>query len=299
MSQEASLNRANDLVKQAEKILSSFFYLKGDRTEDALECYRKAGNMYKMAKAWREAGDTFKKMIPLVSKSGSIYEAATTYIDASNCYRQATLREEAGECIREAISLFTESGKFATAAKYEKEVAELCEKDEDYETALIHYKAAADFYEGENQKSSANQCIVKLAHICANLDKFDDAIEYFERAASAAVDDKLLKWGAKEYLFKAMICFLAKMETGDSEEDAVADVTEARNKLEEYKEMDIHFVDSLECNLLTKVIDAIEKRDVKGFTIALRDHDKVQKLDNWKTTLFLKIKDKIKEINLT
>jgi hypothetical protein len=35
------------------------------------------------------------------------------------------------------------------------------------------------------------------------------AIEIFERAGTEAVDDRLLKYGAKEHFFKAGLCHLA------------------------------------------------------------------------------------------
>ena len=87
---------------------------------------------------------------------------------------------------------------------------------------------------------------------------------------------------------------MAKLEECEPE-----DLNEVRNKLSEYKDMDVHFSDSLECKLIEKLLDACEEKNVKTFTINLRDFDKIQKLDTWKTNLFLKIKDKIKTIDLT
>jgi len=289
---EANYVQATELVKKGDQILSKFIYF-GDRQDDACEAYKTAANKFKVAKAWKEAGDTFRKIVPLTIKMGSKYEAATVFIDAANCYKQASMKQETTDCINEAISLFTEAGKFATVAKYEKEIAEVFEENADFENACAHYQTAAEYFGSEDQKSSANQCVVKLAHLKATMEKYDEAIEDFERAASAAVDDRLLKWGAKEYLFKSLMCYMAKM---DGEEE---DLSEVRNKISEYKDMDVHFGDSLECKLIEKLTDACEQKDVKAYTINLRDFDKIQKLDTWKTTIFLKIKDKIKEVDLT
>ena len=54
----------------------------------------------------------------------------------------------------------------------------------------------------------ANKCFLKVAQIAADLDMYDVAIEKFERVASAAVDDNLLKWSLKEYFLKAGLCHL-------------------------------------------------------------------------------------------
>lgn len=51
-----------------------------------------------------------------------------------------------------AVNIYTEMGRFSTAAKLEKETGELYEKENDLENAVAHYKAAADYYEGENSK---------------------------------------------------------------------------------------------------------------------------------------------------
>ncbi|KAF0981483.1 hypothetical protein FDP41_012140 [Naegleria fowleri] len=290
---EANISQAMELVKKADTIMTKFIYF-GDRVEDATDAYKTAANKFKIGKAWKEAGDTYKKVVPLLVKAGSKYEAATVLIDAANCYKQANLPKETADTMNEAIQLFMETGKFATVAKYEKEMAEVYENEGDYEKACSHYSSAADYFLSEDQKSSANQCIVKLAHLQAANEKYAEAIENFEKAASAAVDDRMLKWGAKEYEFKALMCYMAKMEDTEPE-----DITEVRNKLNEYKEMDVHFGDSLECKLIEKLLDACEEKNVKTFTITLRDFDKIQKLDTWKTNLFLKIKDKIKEVDLT
>jgi alpha-soluble NSF attachment protein len=54
----------------------------------------------------------------------------------------------------------------------------------------------------------ANKCLLKVAQIAADLEKYDVAIEKYEQVASAAIDDPLLKWSLKEYCFKAGLCHL-------------------------------------------------------------------------------------------
>ena len=47
------------------------------------------------------------------------------------------------------MTYYTEEGRFSIAAKYQKEIAEHYESENDLENALEAYEAAADFYEGE------------------------------------------------------------------------------------------------------------------------------------------------------
>jgi alpha-soluble NSF attachment protein len=62
----------------------------------------------------------------------------------------------------------------------------------------------------------ANKCLLKIAQIAADLEKYDVAIEKYEQVASAAIDDPLLKWSLKEYCFKAGLCHLC---TGVNDHD--------------------------------------------------------------------------------
>lgn len=95
------------------------------------------------------------------------------------------------------------------AAKYQKEVAEMCEQDEDIAGAMDAYQIAAEYYEGEGAVSSGNQCLLKVAHFAALEKDYHRAIEIFEQVAAASLDNKLLKYGVKEYFLKATICYLA------------------------------------------------------------------------------------------
>lgn len=56
--------------------------------EDAVECYQRAANLFKMAKNWAQAGSAFCEAANLHSKAGSKHDAATNYVDAANCYKK-------------------------------------------------------------------------------------------------------------------------------------------------------------------------------------------------------------------
>lgn len=56
--------------------------------EDAIDCYHRAANMFKMAKKWHEAGAAFCEAGNLHAKAGSRHDAATNYVDAANCFKK-------------------------------------------------------------------------------------------------------------------------------------------------------------------------------------------------------------------
>ena len=61
----------------------------GNKVEDAVECYQRAANMFKMAKKWGSAGNAFCEAAQLHAKAGSRHDAATNYVDGANCYKKS------------------------------------------------------------------------------------------------------------------------------------------------------------------------------------------------------------------
>lgn len=59
------------------------------KAEEAVECYQRAGNLYKMAKKWSKAGHAFNEAANLHMKGGSKHDVATNYVDAANCYKKS------------------------------------------------------------------------------------------------------------------------------------------------------------------------------------------------------------------
>ena len=72
--------------------------------------------------------------------------------------------------------------------------------------------------------------------------------------SEAALQNNLLKYSVREYLFKSMICQFAKDDTIGS-----------RRKLEKYEEMDPTFAAQREGKLCEKILDACEAYDADAF----------------------------------
>lgn len=109
-------------------VYSSYNSGGGNRLDEALECYQRAANLFKMAKNWSNAGKAFCAAAELHSKAGSRHEAATNYVDASNCYKK-TNTQEAVNCLLKATEINTDMGRFNMAAKQHQAIAELYESE--------------------------------------------------------------------------------------------------------------------------------------------------------------------------
>lgn len=91
-----------------------------------------------------------------------------------------------------------------------------------------------------------------------------------------------MKWSVKEYFLKAGICHLAN-----------GDMVAMTRALETYRDLDPGFTQTREHQLLVDLSEACEEADQEKFADKLFQFDQMSKLDKWKTTLLLRVKDHI------
>jgi len=273
--------KAEEFEKKAEKKLNSWG-LFGSKYEDAADLFDKAANSFKLAKSWDKAGSTYIKLANCHLKLESKHEAAQAYVDAAHCYKKSSINE-AISCLEQAVNLFCEIGRLSMAARYFKEIAELYESEHNIEQAIVFFEKAADFFQNEEVTTSANQCKQKVAQFAAQLEQYQKAIEIYEEIARQSLNNNLLKYGVKGHLLNAGICQLCK-----------ADVVAITNALERYQELDPTFSGTREYRLLADIAAALDEEDVAKFTDVVKEFDSMTSLDPWKTTLLLRVKEKLK-----
>lgn len=281
--------KAMQLMAEAEKKLTSskgFFgslFGGSSKVEEAVECYQRAANMFKMAKKWANAGNAFCEAANLHAKSGSRHDAATNYVDAANCYKKSDTAE-AVNCLLKAIEIYLEMGRFTMAAKHHQSIAEMYESEAvDLERAVHHYEQASDYFRGEESNSSANKCLLKVAQYAAQLENYEKAIQIYEQVASSSLESSLLKYSAKEYFFRAALCHLC------------VDVLNAQHAIERYEQQYPAFQDSREYKLIKTLIEHLEEQNLEGFTEAVKEYDSISRLDQWYTTVLLRIKKQVND----
>uniref|UniRef100_A0A3Q1C1E9 N-ethylmaleimide-sensitive factor attachment protein, beta b n=1 Tax=Amphiprion ocellaris TaxID=80972 RepID=A0A3Q1C1E9_AMPOC len=285
---------ADKKVKSSGSFLGGMFGGGHHKVEEACEMYCRAANMFKMAKNWSgamvltfftfplssAAGNAFCKAARLHMQLQNKHDCATSFIDAGNAYKKSD-PNEAIKCLNASIDIYTDMGRFTIAAKHHISIAEIYESDlVDIEKAIAHYEQAADYYKGEESNSSANKCLLKVGAYCAQLEQYQKAIEIYEQVTNT-MDNPLLKYSAKEYFFKAALCHF------------IVDELNAKIAVEKYEEMFPAFSDSRECKLLKKLLEAHEEQNSEAFTEAVKEFDSISRLDQWHTTLLLRIKKTI------
>lgn len=73
------------------------------------------------------------------------------------------------------------------------------------------------------------------------------------------------------------------------------DLVATNRALESYREFDPTFSSQREHQLLVDLVQAIEQGDQEAFADKLFQYDQLSKLDKWKTTLLLRVKNNIEE----
>nr|XP_022902866.1 alpha-soluble NSF attachment protein-like [Onthophagus taurus] len=283
-------SEADKWVCEAEQKLSlntgimRFFFGGQKKIDDAIECYKKAGNLYKISKNWAEAADCYSKAATLTGshENNNKHQAALDYEQAAICFKKINAQPEAEKNYLKSIDIYLDLGRFNTAAKMHENIAGMYENEsEEVGKMLYHYEKAADFYKGEESSSSANRCLLKIAQHSAENERYEQAIHIYEKIGTYSLKSSLLKYGAKEYFFKAAICRLC------------LDPGETGKHLEKYVKIYPAFGDSREYKFCSNLIKNIEEQNVDGLTDVIKDYDSMQTLDPWYTTLLLRIKRKL------
>ncbi|KAJ5133579.1 hypothetical protein N7448_001401 [Penicillium atrosanguineum] len=286
---------ANDVShpasNQADKALSgasggfSWFGGRTEKYESAADLYTQAANAFRVQKMNKEAGQAFEKAAKIQTQSlNEPDDAANTLQEAFKVYRKSD-PEDAARVLSSAIQHYVLRGNLRRAATQQQYLAEVYEVElGDMKKALDAYEKAAEWFEGDNAEALANKHFLKVADLSAMNEDYYKAINNYERIARQSTNNQLMKWSVKDYFLKAGICHLA-----------TKDLVESNRALESYREIDPTFASTREHQLLVDLLQAVEAGDQEQFADKLFQFDQLSKLDKWKTTILLRIKNSIEE----
>jgi len=281
---QALVSEADKKLRTVSGVFGSLFR-GNDKTDEAAELYCKAANSFKVAKNWNSAGNAFLRAAALESKSGERHITASHYVDAANCFRKVKT-DDAVKYYLKAIDIYVDMGRFNMAARHHITVAELYESIDktNVSKAIDHYQQAADYYQGEESKSSANKCLQKVAYYSAQQMQYTRAAELYENLGTSCMNTSILRYSVKDHFFHATLCHMC---TG---------VHDGARALDKYANMFPAFDSSREYVLLKKLIGACEEQSVESFTEAVREFESITRFDVWHNTLLKTIKDSIEDL---
>ncbi|KAB8210056.1 soluble NSF attachment protein [Aspergillus parasiticus] len=279
------------LLQKADKALQgatsgfSFFGGRSEKYENAADLYTQAGNAFRVQKQNKEAGLAFEKAASIQTQNlNEPDDAANSLQEAFKVYRKSD-PEDAARVLSSAIQHYVLKGNFRRAATQQQYLAEVYEVElGDQKKALEAYEKAAEWFDSDNAEALANKHYLKAADLAALEGDYYKAIEHYERIGRSSISNNLMKWSVKDYFLKAGICHLA-----------TNDLVATNRALENYRDIDNTFVSTREHQLLIDLAQTIEQGDQEAFADKLYQFDQLSKLDKWKTTLLLRIKNNIEE----
>lgn len=280
------------LLQKADKALQSasggfsFFGGRSEKYENAADLYTQAANAFRAQKQNKEAGLAFEKAAAIQTQNlNEPDDAANSLQEAFKVYRK-TDPEDAARVLSSAIQHYVGRGNFRRAATQQQYLAEVYETEiGDMKKALDAYEKAAEWFDSDNAEALANKHFLKVADLAAIEGDYYKSIEQYERVGKSSINNNLMKWSVKDYFLKAGICHLAS-----------GDLVATNRALESYRDIDPTFASTREHQLLVDLTQAVEQGDQEAFTDKLFQYDQLSKLDKWKTTLLLRIKNSIEEV---
>lgn len=223
------------------------------RMEEAAELYTRSGNLFKANRQPIEAETAYLESAKCSLCIKNLYDAATNFNSAANAIRKIDPMRSAGH-LRVAAIHQVSNGHFSVASKTLQDAGELYIQEGDTVNAIECLRSASDYYESENRPINANTCLLKVAQMFATTERYDEAIEIYEKVATTSIDS-LSKWTIKDHLFKASLCHLCK-----------GDIIGTRRAVERYCEIDVTYATQRENKLITAIGEAFENYDVDAFT---------------------------------
>lgn len=250
--------------------------------EEASDLFIQAANQYKLKKQGTLAGGAFEKAAEAQIKGGNQDEAANTLVDAFKSYKQED-PAKAVKCLEQAIGFFTARGQFRRAANYKMDLGQVYEEElMDFPKAIESFQDAGDWFESDSAQALASKAFLKCADTSALQGEYVKANEVYKKVANNALSNNLSRWSLKDYFVKIVLCYLAA-------DDRVA----AMKYLEEASTMDRSFTTTKEYKLMQDIIEAVQDGDPQKFSDVVFEYDQFNKLDNWRTSILLKIKEAI------
>ncbi|CEP63858.1 alpha-soluble NSF attachment protein SEC17 LALA0_S09e04082g [Lachancea lanzarotensis] len=280
---EALVQKAQKKAQPSSGFMKIFGASDTYKYEEAADLYVEAANLYRLRKELEKAGDLFLQAAACQIRAQSEDEAGNTFVEAFKAFKAGSLPEKACEALNKAIDIFTRRGQFRRGANFKAELAELLENElHDYAKAVEAYEAAADWYAQDQALALANKAYLKCADLQALDGRYIEACDIYRKVIANSVGNRLSQWSLKDYFLKTALCYLA----ADDQVAAQRTVTEAQQE-------DSNFTGSREHELIAALLEACSEGDSEKLSAKVYEFDRFAKLDKWKTTILLKIKDSI------
>lgn len=277
------LIKAEIFKKEADSIISKLFYFGGNRYEDAVDKYIKAGKIYKILKKYDLAVECMIKESNCHRKLKNDFDEYATYYEIASTYSNFD-KQQSLFYYNKAISYYIENGKYEKLAKIHNEVATIYESFGNNELCSENLLKAGDYLFDGDQKTSSVKYYEKLADIYIILEKYSDSILILEKILD--IFRNRHSYLLTKYIFKILVCYMTIFTKENN-------INGFENKLNSIINNYIAFRNSEEHTLLLSLIIAFKNNNKNDYSKLLKDYDYLKNLDSYYVKLFREIKNNL------
>ncbi|XP_072490718.1 beta-soluble NSF attachment protein isoform X2 [Notamacropus eugenii] len=239
-----------------------------------------------MAEAEKRVKSSHSFLRGLFGGNTRIEEACEMYTRAANMFKMAKNWSAAGNAFCQAAKLHMQlQSKHDSATSFVD--AGNAYKKADPQEAINCLNAAIDIYTDMGRFTIAAKHHITIAEIYeTELVDIEKAIAHYEQSADYYKGEESNS-SANKCLLK-VAAYAAQLEQYQKAIEIYEQLA-----LEKYEEMFPAFTDSRECKLLKKLLEAHEEQNSEAYTEAVKEFDSISRLDQWLTTMLLRIKKSI------
>uniref|UniRef100_A0A8C4QVV4 Beta-soluble NSF attachment protein n=1 Tax=Eptatretus burgeri TaxID=7764 RepID=A0A8C4QVV4_EPTBU len=222
----------------------------------------------------------------LFGGSSKLEEACEMYTRAANMFKMVKNWNAAGNAFCKAARFHMQAQNKHDAASNYVDASSTFKKTDPHE-AINCLATAIEIFTDMGRFTIAAKHHITIAEICeAELMDVDKAVAHYEQAADY--------YKAEESNSLANKCLLnVASRAAQTEQYSKAIELYEQLAVDRYEEMFSPFSDSRECKLLRTLLQAHEEQNTDAFTEAVKEFDSVSRLDQWLTTMLLRIKKTI------
>ncbi|XP_073178391.1 alpha-soluble NSF attachment protein isoform X1 [Lepidochelys kempii] len=239
-----------------------------------------------LAEADRKVRGSQSFFAGLFGGSSRIEEACDIYARAANMFKMVKNWSAAGNAFCQAAQLHLQLQSKHDAATNFVDAGNAFKKADPQE-AINCLIRAIEIYTDMGRFTIAAKHHISIAEIYeTELVDIEKAIAHYEQAADY--------YKGEESNSSANKCLL-KVATYAAQLEQYQKAIEIYEQLaiQKYEEMFPAFSDSRECKLVKKLLEAHEEQNIDSYTDSVKEYDTISRLDQWLTTMLLRIKKTI------
>lgn len=207
------------------------------------------------------------------------------YLEIAKIERKNLFNPNNGYLLK-ALEIAKDEGKNKEIFKIYKELILLYKEKGYMEEELTTYKEAITYLE-DDAESIIIECYLRMAEISIKLEKYKDAIYYYDQAIEKRIHHLCGEFIINSYIFDSLLVAF------------VVDEEEGKKKLKEYNEKYPSFIRTRQGELCEKLVECIENKDLNTFVSLINKYDQISRLKDFETTCLLIIRKRIEENDIT